>query len=162
MGPRPASVHARVASLIAIRMPTSSRMGIMGVVGEAVLLLFRIVQDQAEFHPLARKFAIGEGAHPGQDRRRGRLRPRLEQSPCGPRHRPPVGAISSRSVTRGRWPPQVVGAPVTMAASAVSRIVIRVGPIAGSRFGAVEVLAPEQELDRVVITPSNSCSGARI
>ena len=46
---------------------------------------------------------------------------------------------------------QVGGPPVAVAAGAgVARRVVGPGPVAGARPGAVQVLPPEQELDRVV------------
>ena len=38
----------------------------MGVVAEAVMFLFRIVQHQPQLHALAGQFAIGHAAHTGQ------------------------------------------------------------------------------------------------
>src|SRR5688572_3863325 len=40
--------------------------GVVRVVGEAVMLLLRVVQDEAELHALARQLAIAEAAEAGQ------------------------------------------------------------------------------------------------
>ena len=45
---------------------------------------------------------------------------------------------------------QICGAAVAIAAGAVGGVVVGVGTLAGARPGAVQVLAPEQELDGVV------------
>ena len=39
----------------------------VGVVAEAVVLLLRVVEQQAELHALARELAVGEAAHAGED-----------------------------------------------------------------------------------------------
>ena len=39
----------------------------VGVVAEAVVLLLRVVEQEAELHALARELAVGEAAHAGED-----------------------------------------------------------------------------------------------
>ena len=59
--------------------------------------------------------------------------------------------ISSRSETsRSDAAARYCGAAVAIAAGAVGGVVVGVGPLAGARAGAVQVLAPQQELDGVV------------
>ena len=62
---------------------------VVGVVGEAVVLLLRIVQDQPELHALAGKLAVGERAEAGQDRGKPAVRRPSPQAPCAPRRPPP-------------------------------------------------------------------------
>ena len=45
---------------------------------------------------------------------------------------------------------QVLGAPIAIAAGAVGGVVVGIGALAGAGPGAVQVLAPQQEFDRVV------------
>jgi hypothetical protein len=40
---------------------------VVGVVGEAIMLLFRIVQQKVQTHPIAGLLAIGERAHTPKD-----------------------------------------------------------------------------------------------
>ncbi len=49
-------------------------MAVVGVVGEAVVLLLGVVEHQPEPHALARLLAVAEAAHAGQDRDDARVR----------------------------------------------------------------------------------------
>ena len=53
--------------------------GVVGVVGEAVVLLLGVVQHQAELHALPGKLPVGEAPEPGQDRGDPRVGPALGQ-----------------------------------------------------------------------------------
>ena len=59
--------------------------------------------------------------------------------------------ISSRSETRRSLADfRYCGAAVAIAAGAVGEVVVGVGPLAGARAGAVQVLTPQQEFDGVI------------
>ena len=53
---------------------------------------------------------------------------------------------TSRSLADFRY----CGAAVAIAAGAVLEVIVGVGPLAGARAGAVQILAPEQEFDGVI------------
>ena len=75
----------------------------------------------------------------------------FEQSLAGSAVGAPVGdhllQIGDEQVDGRR---EIGGAPVAVAAGAIGRVEVGIGPVASPGLGAVQVLAPEQELDRVV------------
>ena len=123
----------------------------VGVVGEAIMLLLGIVQEQAELHPLPGKFAIGERAHAGDDRGKAGIGLAVEQGRARLAVGPPVAdhffQVADQEVA-GRL--QIGGTPVAMAAGAVLGVVVGGGTLAGAGPGAVQVLTPEQKLDGVI------------
>ncbi|MNT32601.1 hypothetical protein D3C72_1684940 [compost metagenome] len=123
---------------------------IVGVVGEAVVLFFRIVQQQAELHALAGKLAIGERSHAGQDGGQASLRIGFDSLGCSAIRRP-VGDhfLQVRDEQFGRSF-QIGRTAIAIAAGAGLGVVIRVGAVAGASLGAVRVLTPEQEFDGVI------------
>ena len=124
----------------------------MRVVGEAILLLFRIVQDESELHALARKLAIRHAAEAGENRRKTAIRALARDSSI--RALPPGAQSAVISVQIGDQKlgrrPQIRGAAIAIAVRAGGRAVVGRRTLAGAGTGAVQVLAPEQEFDRVI------------
>jgi LysR family hydrogen peroxide-inducible transcriptional activator len=124
---------------------------IVRVVGEAVMFLFRIVQQQAELHPLAGKLAIGQASKAGKDRnqplRFAAFGERLSRGAVRlPLRDDPFEILDKQVGCRT----QIGGAAVAIAMRAIGNIVIARRTIAGSRTGAVQILPPKQKFDGVI------------
>ena len=116
------------------------------------MLFLRVVQQQAQLHALAGQLAIGQAAQPGQDNRKATLRAGFHHRLAGLAVSRPVGGhlrqIVHQQIGSGG---QILRAPVAIAVGAGRPLgIVGPGPIAGARAGAVQILAPEQELDGVV------------
>ncbi|KAF1853461.1 hypothetical protein Lal_00013818 [Lupinus albus] len=125
---------------------------VVGVVGEAVMLLFRIVQHEAELHALACQLAIAQRSQAGQHAADAFALRRLGDGDAGLALGGPVGGHLGQIVDQHlRGDLQVLCTAVAMAVGAVLALAI-VGGLAltRTRTGAVQVLAPQQELDGVV------------
>ncbi len=138
-------------------------MRVVGVVGEAVVLLLRIVEDEAELHALAGEFAIRERAEAGEDDGEAGLvllgQHRLAGLALGG---PIVGhllEVGDQEISRGL---EVGGAALAIAAGAVLGVVVAGGALAGAGPGAVQVLAPEQEFDGVIAGGDVGFDAARL
>ena len=127
-------------------------MRIVRVVGEAILLLLGIVQDEPELHAFAGQLAIGQAADPGENCRKPAFGPfgrKLRRALC--RLAPNRAVISvksstSRSVATFRYAARRSQLPCVQAFEIVvaRRTFARAGP------RAVQVLAPQQKFDRVI------------
>ncbi len=126
----------------------------MGVVAEAVVLVFGGVGLQRDLHALAGQFAEGQAAHAEEHLAQAgihRFGLQLGAVVVGDAGFPLSGhvfEVADQQVGDGL---QVGGATVAMAAGAVLALgIVGGGTVAGARTGAVQVLAPEEELDGVV------------
>ena len=116
------------------------------------MLLLGVVQHQAELDPLAGELAVGERAQPGQHHGQALLVAVSGQCRARRADRLPVAdhllQIAHQQVGRRR---EIGAAPVAVAAGAgVARGIVAGRPLSLAGAGAVQVLAPEQELDGVI------------
>ena len=122
----------------------------MGVVGKAIVLLLGIVQKQAELHPLTGHFAVGQaaktGEYRGQSRRIGLRKFRACIAALFPLLDHP-GEIIDEQIRNDR---QILTASIAVAIRAFRRVVVRGFAITGPGVGAVEILPPQQKLDRMI------------
>ena len=126
-------------------------MRVVGVVAEAVVLLFGIVEHQAELHALPGQLAVGQAPHSGDDGREPLLEIAADQvgpslTVGGPLIRHP-GQIVDEQIGGGL---EIGRAAIAIAPRAVRGVEIAGRPIAGAGAGAVQILSPEQELHGVV------------
>src|SRR5262249_49922777 len=119
------AVDARVIAVIGGRNADGGIVvGVVGVVGEAIVLLLRIVQQQAELHALAGEFAIGERAHAGEDGGETGLRIGFDMLGGFAIRRPVIGHLLHGGDEQGRGRFQVFGAAVAIAVRAVLQVVV--------------------------------------
>ncbi|ENN89430.1 hypothetical protein RHSP_66467 [Rhizobium freirei PRF 81] len=145
------AVDARVIAVIGRRDADGVAIVlVVGIVGEAILLFFRIVQQQAELHALARKFAVGERAHAGQDGGEASLRIGLDVLGGFAVRRPLLRHVLEVGDEQRRSGAQILGTTIAIAMRAILQIIVGGRAFAGTRSGAVQVLAPEQEFDGVI------------
>ena len=115
------------------------------------MLLLRIVQQQAELHALAGELAIGERAHAGEDRRQAGLRLAVEQRLARRAVGLPVAdhllEVGDQQVGGRR---QILRRGGRNCRRCSWRCRSRCRGARRRRPGAVQVLAPEQELDGVI------------
>src|SRR5688572_27441551 len=107
-------------------------MGIVGVVGEAVVFFLRIVQQQAKLHALAGEFAVGQRAHAGEDGRDAGVGFAVDEVLAGGAAFLPiidhVLQVGNQQVARRL---QILRAAIAIATGAVGKVVVRIGPLAG-------------------------------
>ena len=147
-----AAVGAHVAAVVDVAdAEPVVEVAVVGVVGEAVVLLLGVVEHEAEAHALAGLLAVGEAAHAGEERDQPGVGivgdGRAGLAAVGPLGGDPL-EVGDEEVGRGG---EVGAAAVAVAAGAgVAGGVVGPRALAGAGLGAVEVLAPEQELDGVI------------
>ena len=111
------------------------------------MLFFGIMQDQPELHALAGELAVAQGAHAGEngtDADAAKVGPRLAALLPIPDHLLEVG---HQQVNRRL---QVLRAAIAIAVRTGLEVIVGRRPLARTRSGAVQILSPEQELDRVI------------
>src|SRR5690606_20895317 len=148
------AVHAAVfAEVDVANAQAVVEVRVVGVVTEAVVLVFGGVGLQGHLHALARQLAQGQAAHAEQHLAQAVLdRFGLQAGAVVVGARPPLGKhlfqVGDQQVGGGLQ----VGAAtlVVVTGGACAHQEVGMGTLAGAGLGAVQVLAPEQELDAVV------------